>query len=40
MVRFKLRDVFDFAECQEKATYGFSYKLLGTRISDNSFEQR
>ena len=34
-VRIYLKDVFGFAECQEKATYGFGYKLTTTRNSDN-----
>ena len=35
-VRIYLKDVFGFAEYQEKATYGLSYKLTLTRISDNA----
>ena len=31
-----LRNVFGFAEHQEKATFGLAYKLVLTRISDNS----
>ena len=31
-----LKDVFGFAECQEKATNGLGYKLTLTRKSDNS----
>ena len=33
-VRIYLRDVFGFAEHQEKATYGFGYKLTLTRNND------
>ena len=33
-VRIMLKDVFDFAEHQEKATYGFGYKLILTRYKD------
>ena len=35
-VRFYLKDVFRFAEHQEKATYGLGYKLTLTRNSDNA----
>ena len=35
-VRIYLRDVFGFAEHQEKATYGLRYKVTLTRNSDNS----
>ena len=35
-VRIYLKDVFGFAEHQEKATYGLGYKLTLTRISDNA----
>ena len=35
-VRIYLKDVFGFAEYQEKATYGLGYKLTLTRNSDNS----
>ena len=35
-VRIYLKDVFGFAEHQEKATYGLGYKLTITRNSDNS----
>ena len=34
-VRIYLKDVFGFAEDQEKATYGLGYKLTLTRKSDN-----
>ena len=34
-VRIYLRDVFGFAEHQEKAPYGLGYKLTLTRNSDN-----
>ena len=35
-VRIYLKDVFGFAEYQEKATYGLRYKLSLTRIPDNA----
>ena len=35
-VRIYLKDVFGFAEYQEKATYGLGYKLTLTRDSDDS----
>ena len=35
-VRIYLKDVFGFAEYQEKATYGLGYKLSLTRNSDNA----
>ena len=35
-IRIYLRDVFGFAEYQEKATYGLGYKLTLTRNTDNS----
>ena len=36
-----LKDIFGFAEHQEKATYGLGYKLTLTRNSDSAvFEQR
>ena len=35
-VRIYLKDVFGFAEYQEKATYGLGYKLALTRNSDNA----
>ena len=35
-VRIYLKDVFGFAEYQEKGTYGLSYKLTLTRNSDNA----
>ena len=31
-----LRDVFGFAECQEKVTYGLGYKLNLTRKKDEA----
>ena len=31
-----LKDVFGFAECQEKATYGLGYKLTLTRNKDDA----
>ena len=31
-----LKDVFGFAECQEKATYGLGYKLTLTRNKDEA----
>ena len=34
-VRIYLKDVFGFAECQEKATYGLGYKLTLIRSTDN-----
>ena len=34
-VRIYLKDIFGFAEHQEKATYGLGYKLGLTRNSDN-----
>ena len=36
-MRIYLKDIFGFAEHQEKATYGLGYKLTITRISDNAF---
>ena len=33
-VRIMLEDNFDYAECQEKATYGLGYKLTLTRNKD------
>ena len=33
-VRFMLKDVFEFAEHQEKLTYGLSYKLKLTKNKD------
>ena len=33
-LRIMLNDVFGFAECQEKATYGLGYKLTLTRNKD------
>ena len=35
-VRIYLKDVFGFAEYQEKATYGLGYKLSMTKNSDNA----
>ena len=35
-VRIYLKDVFGFAEYQEKATYGLGYKLTMTRNNDNA----
>ena len=35
-VRLHLKDVFGFAEYQEKATYGLGYKLTWTRNTDNA----
>ena len=35
-MRSYLKDIFWFAEHQEKATYGLGYKLTLTRISDNA----
>ena len=35
-LRNMLKEVFGFAEQKEKATYGLGYKLILTRISDNS----
>ena len=35
-VRYYLKDVFGFAEYQEKATYGLGYKLTLTRNTDNA----
>ena len=35
-VRIYLKDVFGFAEYQEKGTYGLSYKLTLTRNTDNA----
>ena len=35
-MRIYLKDIFGFAEHQEKATYGLGYKLTLTRNSDNS----
>ena len=35
-VRIYLKDVFGFAEYQEKATYGHGYKLILTRNTDNA----
>ena len=34
-VKIMLKDVFGFAECQEKATYGLGYKLTLTRNKDD-----
>ena len=35
-VRIYLKDVFGFAEYQDKGTYGFGYKLTLTRNTDNA----
>ena len=35
-MRIYLKDIFGFAEHQEKATYGLGYKLTLTRFSDNA----
>ena len=35
-IRIYLKDIFGFAEHQEKATYGLGYKLTLTRDSDNA----
>ena len=35
-IRIYLKDVFGFAEYQEKGTYGLGYKLTMTRNSDNA----
>ena len=35
-MRIYLKDIFGFAEHQEKATYGLGYKLTLTRNSDNA----
>ena len=35
-VRIMLKDVFGFAEHQEKFTFELGYKLILTRASDNS----
>ena len=35
-VRIYLKEVFGFAECQEKATYGLGYKLTLTRNTDDA----
>ena len=35
-LRIMLKDVFGFAECQEKDTYGLGYKLSLTRIKDEA----
>ena len=35
-----LKDVFGFAEGQEKATYGLGYKLTLTRIKDEAVAGR
>ena len=35
-LRFMLKDVFGFAEYQEKTTYGLGYKLTLTRIKDEA----
>ena len=35
-IRFYLKDIFGFAEHQEKGTYGLGYKLTLTRNTDNA----
>ena len=35
-LRIMMKDVFGFAECQEKATYGLGYKLTLTRNKDEA----
>ena len=35
-LKIMLKDVFGFAECQEKATYGLGYKLTQTRNKDDA----
>ena len=35
-LRFMLKDVFGFVECQEKATYGLGYKLTLTGNKDEA----
>ena len=35
-VRIKVKDVFGFSDCQEKATFGLGYKIKLTSSSDNS----
>ena len=35
-LRIMLKDVFGFAECQEKATHGLGYKLTLTRNKDDA----
>ena len=35
-LKIMLKDVFSFAEQQEKGTYGMSYKLTLTRNTDNA----
>ena len=35
-LKIMLKDVFGFAECQEKATYGLGYKLTLTRNKDDA----
>ena len=39
-VRIYLKEVFGFAEYQEKATYGLGYKLTLTRNTDNAVSNR
>ena len=36
LLKIMLKDVFSFAECQEKATYGLAYKLTLTRNKDDA----
>ena len=35
-LKIMLKDIFGFAECQEKATYGLGYKLTLTRNKDDA----
>ena len=35
-IRIMLKDIFEFAEHQEKATYGLGYKLTLTRNKDDT----
>ena len=35
-LKILLKDVFGFAECQEKCTYGLGYKLTLTRNKDDT----
>ena len=35
-LKILLKDVFGFAECHEKATYGLGYKLTLTRVKDDA----
>ena len=38
--RIYLKDIFGFAEHQEKGTYGLGYRLILTRNSDNAILNR